>query len=71
MLPILSTVGMSFWQEKLSLKPWTDLLFDTPIFYRMFWNSVFYAFVIVILELCIAVPCAFGEIFKSLFAEKF
>lgn len=70
MLPILSTVGMSFWQEKLSLKPWTDLLFDTPIFYRMFWNSVFYAFVIVILELCIAVPCAFGLVTAKMRGKK-
>lgn len=69
-LPILSTIGMSFWQEKLTLQPWIDLLLDTPVFYKMFWNSMFYASVITILELCVATPCAFGLVNSKIRGKK-
>lgn len=52
-LPVLLTVIKSAGHYK-------ELLFDCFIFYPMFWNSLFYATVITIIQMAVIIPCAFG-----------
>ena len=52
-LPVLLTVIKSAGHYR-------ELLFDCFIFYPMFWNSLFYATVITIIQMAVIIPCAFG-----------
>ncbi|HWT75244.1 MAG TPA: carbohydrate ABC transporter permease [Mobilitalea sp.] len=46
----------------ITLNNYMELFFDCFIFYPMFWNSLFYAVVITLLQLIVIIPCAFGFI---------
>lgn len=60
-LPVFVTVILSFSVDgSFSVQGYTNLLFDCFVFYPMFWNSVFYALVITVVQLLIIIPCAFG-----------
>lgn len=60
-LPVAATVVLSFSNgEGFSLQGYADLLFDCFVFYPMFWNSVFYAASITLIQLPIIILCAFG-----------
>lgn len=60
-VPIIAVVGASFWDgASVTVKNYDDLLFNYFAFYPMFWNSILYATVIMIVQLVIIVPCAFG-----------
>lgn len=39
---------------------WKELLFNCFSFYRVFWNSCFYAICISLLQIILGIPCAFG-----------
>ncbi|MDR2559264.1 MAG: carbohydrate ABC transporter permease [Oscillospiraceae bacterium] len=60
-LPVIATIATSFYGERnFTLQNYTDLLFDAFAFYPAFWNSLLYAGVIVIVQLFVVIPCAFG-----------
>ena len=60
-LPVFVTVILSFSVDgSFSVQGYTILLSDCFVFYPMFWNSVFYALVITVVQLLIIIPCAFG-----------
>lgn len=52
--------------NNLSLKGYKELLFNCFIFYKMFWNSVFYSIVIVGFEIIVIIPCAFAFCFSKI-----
>ncbi len=61
LVPVVLTVVASFLlDEKLSVEGYRILLFDCFPFYRMFWNSVLYAFSITLGAIVVAVPAAFA-----------
>lgn len=61
LLPVIATIIFSFYSGKsITLQNYIDLLFDAFAFYPAFWNSVLYAGVIVIIQLFVVIPCAFG-----------
>lgn len=43
-----------------SVGHYTELLLDCFVLYPMFWNGIFYAGVISVLQMLVIVPCAFG-----------
>lgn len=57
---ILTVVASSLLDEKLSVEGYRVLFFDCFPFYRMFWNSVLYAFSITLGAVVVAVPAAFA-----------
>ena len=60
-LPIAATVFFSFTDEgSFTLQGYADLLFDCFIFYPAFWNSIFYAAAITLIQLPVIILCAFG-----------
>lgn len=50
-------VFLVFW---FSAGHYGELLFDCFPFYPMFWNGIFYAAVITLLQFLVMLPCAFG-----------
>lgn len=59
--PVAASVIRSFWADnQFSIKNYIELFFDCFIFYPMFWNSVFYAAIITLLQLFVIIPCSFG-----------
>ena len=60
--PVAITAGMSLIGEDgtATLRNFDDLLFNTFVFYPMFWNSVLYAAVITLVQFLVIIPCAFG-----------
>lgn len=66
LVPVVLTVYRSFVMDgSVSLQGYGDLLFDCFIFYRLFWNSVFYGLVITLVQLLVIVPAAFAFHFAS------
>lgn len=65
-IPVVLTVILSFKSGySISLHGYFELLLNYFLFYPMFWNSVFYAGVITLLQLIVIVPCAFGFVFAK------
>ena len=63
LLPIIATIVKSFRVDaSFSIEGYVQLLFNSFIFYPMFWNSILYAIVITVFQLLIIIPCAFGFI---------
>ena len=61
LVPVVLTVVMSFLSDgELSAEGYRVLFFDCFPFYRMFWNSVLYAFSITLGAIVVAVPAAFA-----------
>lgn len=61
LVPVLLTIVESFYHGRtFSLYGYRQLFLNCFPFYTMFWNSVFYAFVITIGTLMICVPAAFA-----------
>lgn len=58
--PILMTILRSFYTDTISMDKWKELLFNCFSFYRVFWNSCFYAICISLLQIILGIPCAFG-----------
>ena len=59
-LPTLATILLSFLSDgSIQLSGYDDLFFDCFIFYKMFWNSVLYAYSITLLQLVVILPAAF------------
>lgn len=46
--------------DTISMDKWKELLFNCFSFYRVFWNSCFYAICISLLQIILGIPCAFG-----------
>ena len=60
---LLDTQGYAKWTlipKYISLKPFVEILFDSPEFFVMFWNSVKLVIPIILGQLIIAVPMAWG-----------
>ena len=63
-LPTCATILLSFYSnETISLYGYDTLFFECFKFYTMFWNSVFYAYTITLLQLIIILPAAFAFCF--------
>lgn len=61
LVPVILTVTKSFTDNgRFSFSSFYALFFDCFPFYRMFWNSVLYAFSITIGSLLIGIPAAFA-----------
>lgn len=61
LIPVVLTVLGSFTKDgAFTLGNYKELLFDCFPFYRMFWNSVLYAFSVTAGALLIAIPAAFA-----------
>ena len=43
-----------------SVGHYAELLFDCFVLYPMFWNGIFYAVIISVLQMLVIIPCAFG-----------
>lgn len=43
-----------------TLKPYIELLLDSPIFFKMFWNTCFQVFISIALQLIVAVPAGWS-----------
>ena len=54
------TILRSFYTDTISMDKWKELLFNCFSFYRVFWNSCFYAICISLLQIILGIPCAFG-----------
>jgi multiple sugar transport system permease protein len=55
--------GMAGWQvfpEFPTLRPFAELLLDSPDFFKMFWNSCIQVFPVLLGQVCIAVPAAWA-----------
>jgi multiple sugar transport system permease protein len=65
LVPVVTVFVFSFLDRGLffTLRNYDELLFNCFIFYRMFWNSVFYASAITLAQLFVIVPCAFGFVY--------
>lgn len=60
-LPTLATILLSFYPgESIGFIGYDDLFFDCFTFYKMFWNSVIYAYIITALQLLVILPAAFA-----------
>lgn len=60
-IPVFLTIAASFLiEDGIGLGGYRTLLFDCFPFYTMFWNTVLYAAVGTILQLIVAVLCAYG-----------
>lgn len=62
--PVLDKAsGMAVWQvfpEFPILRPFVELLLDSPDFFKMFWNSCIQVFPVLLGQVCIAVPAAWA-----------
>lgn len=52
-------VQMNIIPDRVKLSQYYDLLFDSPVYLSMFWNSVKIVFPIVILQIVVSVPAAY------------
>ena len=69
-LPTLATLLLSFYSnETMSLYGYYTLFFECFKFYTMFWNSIFYAYTITLLQIIIILPASFGFCFAR-FRQK-
>ena len=65
-LPTLSTILLSFFPNgQASFLGYDELFFNCFKFYKMFWNSVSYAYIITALHLVIILPAAFAFSFAK------
>ena len=65
-LPTLATILLSFFADgSIQISGYDDLFFDCFIFYKMFWNSVLYAYSITLLQMIVILPAAFAFTFAS------
>ena len=65
-LPTLATVLLSvFAYGSIEISGYDDLFFDCFIFYKMFWNSVLYAYSITLLQMVVILPAAFAFTFAK------
>lgn len=62
--PVLDKAsGMAVWQvfpEFPILRPFVELLLDSPDFFKIFWNSCIQVFPVLLGQVCIAVPAAWA-----------
>ncbi len=49
---------------------YTELLLDCFVLYPMFWNGIFYAVIISVLQMLVIIPCAFGMVSCSFRGKK-
>ena len=60
-LPTLATILLSFYANgTIGISGYDTLFFECFKFYTMFWNSVFYAYTITLLQLVVILPAAFS-----------
>jgi multiple sugar transport system permease protein len=52
--------GWSFLPQYPTLRPYVELLFDSPNFFQMFWNSCIQVFPVLLGQVLIAVPAAWA-----------
>ena len=65
-LPTLATILLSFFPNgQASFLGYDELFFNCFKFYKMFWNSVSYAYIITALHLVIILPAAFAFSFAK------
>lgn len=65
-IPVAATIILSLWFENtFSIKGYLDLFLNHFQYYPMFWNSVWYAGLITILQLFVIIPCAFGFMYAK------
>lgn len=61
LMPALAAILLSFYAEgKISLNGYDELFFSCMIFYKMFWNSVWYAGCITVVQMVVILPAAFA-----------
>lgn len=62
--PVLNkTAGMAEWPafpRFPTLRPYVELLLDSPNFFKMFWNSCIQVFPVLLGQVCVAVPAAWA-----------
>lgn len=70
--PVGASIFQSFWNgSNLNIKGYAGLFTDCFIFYRLFWNSVFYASIITLVQLMVIIPCAFGFVYARFKGKHF
>lgn len=61
LIPVGMTLWVSVWQEgSFTISKFKELFGNCFVFYRMFWNSVLYAFCITFGAILVGLPAAFG-----------
>lgn len=71
-IPVGMTLWVSIWQEGgFTIEKYKELFGNCFIFYRMFWNSVLYAFCITFGAIIIGIPAAFGLRFAKFPGKRF